>query len=290
MTSYDQHVPKSLKEMQEWFSSVITRRIDGENHINPVSPSGISIELEATKYMSPSPTLLPHQRIELYNQQYWWRLLDVLQNNFPIATRVLGYDSFNEKIGYPYLEKHKPHHWSLNHLGDTLHQWVEEEYDEDNSDKISEMIAVDWAYADSFLAGELPLPIGNEDALVESKLTLQPHVKLLSLHSNLLPFRNQLLEQDVNYWANHEFPQLKMNQNFFFVIYRNEMYNVVWSEIDQHEYRLLSTFKKEITVEEACSWIEQENIELKKAATANLHRWFQEWTARRWLGINITHE
>jgi hypothetical protein len=67
-----------LKELQQWFSSVITSPLD-----KPIEG--------AERFVAPSPTLEPNERMRIYNQQYFWRLLNVLHKSYPFLTRLFGY-------------------------------------------------------------------------------------------------------------------------------------------------------------------------------------------------------
>ena len=147
---YDTKVPNRLKNTQEWFASIITMPIDENSKMNPVSPRGISMKEEAKQYIRPSHALEPHQRIEIYNQQYWWRLLSTLHDIFPFVSRLFGFELFNLTIGMHYLNKYPPIHWSLNDLGTRMPQWVEEEYHEEDRHLILNAVRIDCAYNDSF--------------------------------------------------------------------------------------------------------------------------------------------
>ncbi|MCE5319184.1 MAG: DNA-binding domain-containing protein, partial [Parachlamydia sp.] len=150
--TYDSKVPTPLKETQQWFGSIIARPVDGNSCMDPISPSGQPIQVEASQYIRPSPTLQPAQRIQIYNQQYWWRLLNALQESFPLVTRLFGCHDFNISIGMPYLQKYPPCHWTLNVLGDNLPAWVEEYYSDDDRKLIRDAALIDCAFCHSFTA------------------------------------------------------------------------------------------------------------------------------------------
>lgn len=153
--TYDTKVPIKLKKIQHWFGSIIGRPIDEDSRMNPLSPSGNPMELEAYDFIKPSPTLRPAQRIQIYNQQYWWRLINHMHESFPLVIRLFGYHDFNRTIAIPYLVSYPPTHWSLNQLGDKLPQWVEEEYQADDKQLVYDAVRVDWAFSHSFVAAEL---------------------------------------------------------------------------------------------------------------------------------------
>lgn len=275
--------PASLKGKQEWFASIITRPIDDHSCINPIAPSGASIEQEATKYIAPSPTLCSHQRIELYNQQYWWRLLSTLHEAFPLVVRMFGYSAFNNKIGTPYIVKYPSQHWSLGLLGSRLPQWADEEYHEEDRQLVNDAIAIDWAFNASFIAGELP-PITLEDLdqgekLLDLPLTLQPHIHLFKLNYNMFAARRDFLKEEVEHWAINPFPDLPRKKTYHFILYRDTHNQVGWKSLAPAEYALLKQFETPCSITSALKWLETQHEEAEKG----LQGWFQRWIRHGWL-------
>lgn len=291
--TYDDKVPLSLKKTQQWFGSIIGRPIDEDSRICPITPSGNPIEEEAIEHIVPSPTLRPAQRIQIYNQQYWWRLLSTLHETFPFLMRLFGYYDFNRSIGFPYLTKYPPCDWSLSMLGKNLPQWVEEDYHANDKVLVLNASKIDWAYNYSFIAPQLT-PITSDQipsdegvaALLTKKLTLQPSIHLFEMDCDIFPFRTEFLKHDPEYWVEHDFPKLNYNKkNYFFIVYRNLKNEISWNEISEGEYRLLGLFKKGTTIEKACHWLEKQDSALCEDALDSLHLWFQEWTMRGWLSL-----
>lgn len=288
MSEYDEHVPTALKDTQEWFANIITRPIDENSQMNSEAPSGIPMSVEAKKYIVPSPTLEPDKRIQIYNQQYWWRLLSTLHDNFPLTTRLFGYTDFNQLIGIPYLQKYPPKHWSLNHLGHLLPKWVREDYHESDLTLIQEAIDADWSYVKGFFAEDLPFEVTDEQEMLEQTYVLQPHISLHTFTHRLMPLRDIMINHEPDYWVKENFPHLEKDHLYYFVIYRNSHYNVVWSEIDEAHFLVLSQFEKQQSISEVCSWLENQESDIQSAANKHLHLWFQEWTVNRWLGSKNT--
>jgi hypothetical protein len=286
---FDPNVPQALKSTQEWFASIITRPIDEDSKMNLTSPSNRPMSEEAQHYIAPSPTLQPHQRIELYNQQYWWRLLSTLHETFPLLTRLFGYAVFNQTIGIPYLETYPPNHWSLTLLGSRLVQWLEECYHEEDRQFILNAAKLDRAFDCTFLAPAYPKISASEDsgALAEQTLYLQPYVALFHFPYDLLSFRTTFNEQDGDHWITHDFPELSKEKNdYYFVLYRTPKNILNWKPILAGEYFLLTSFKKGATVEQACEALEQQGEFIYNEASTHIASWFQEWMARRWLCLS----
>jgi hypothetical protein len=288
-TKYDPTVPTSLKQTQKWFASIIARPIDENSSMMLISPKGQSMEKEAKKYIAPSHSLKPHERIEIYNQQYWWRLLSVLQENFPLVTRLFGYSHFNAEIAFPYLIKYPPTHWSLNYLGEHLPRWIEEEYQANDVQLILNAAQVDWAFSASFIAKQHPhidishLPKNqNISCLLKSKLYLQPHVALLELDYDLFPFREKMIKEEGDYWIDHDFPDLHKEKKMF-VLFRTRNNGISWNEITSGEFFLLKFFQQGISINKACEHLEKTDSKILEEASKNLHFWIQRWIIRHWL-------
>lgn len=283
--TFDSSVPEKLKTIQQWFGSIISRPIDSENKIIPITPLGNPIEKEAAQFITPSPTLKPFQRIELYNQQYWWRLLSCLHESFPCVVRLFGYRGFNEQIGFPYLVKYPPNHWSLNTLGDRLPKWVEEEYKKKDKNLVLDSSKIDEAYNEIFLSpckASLSEQSIDPETLFSSIITLQPHVRLFTFDYELFPFRDALLKEEPEYWEENDFPELEKTGKSYFLCYQHPNKSVAWEKIDHAEYALLSRLQTPCSLESAIEWIETDP-KLEEEASEHLHQWLQKWIIYRWI-------
>lgn len=289
---YDAKVPQLLKREQEWFGSIIRRPIDEDSRMNSISPDGQSMEIEAAEHIAPSPTLRPAQRIQIYNQQFWWRLLSTMHDTFPLLTRMFGYYDFNKMIGIPYLVNYPPSDWSLNVLGDRLVKWIDEEYKGEDKTLVLNAAKIDWSFSASFVVKQLP-PLTTEEfpneaaleGILSRQLYTQPHLHLFRFDSHLFNFRNEFLKHDPDYWLEHDFPENEKGKMFYFVLYRNQRNDISWKDISEGEYHLLSFFQQGMSIEVACHWLEAQENSLHFEAMHHLQSWFQEWTQRGWLTL-----
>lgn len=289
------NVPPALKKEQQWFGSIIGRPIDEDSRMNPISPSGQPMEEEAALHIAPSPTLRPAQRIQIYNQQYWWRLLNTLHESFPLVTRLFGYFDFNRTVGIPYLTKYPPRHWSLSFLGDRLLQWCLEEYQAPDKDLIHHAIELDWAFAYSFIAPINP-PLKAEqqalqsgaEAILSNLLYLQPSVFLFELEHDLFKYRTDFLEHEPDHWMHHEFPVLDSIAPYYYILFRSQDSNISWKKLSKGEYLVLKRFQEGASIDGVCEWLENQDEAIQQEAASHLQAWFQEWTRRGWLSLHNT--
>lgn len=281
--------PPHLQSMQEWFASIITQPLGKKDTIRARTPHGTLIAEEAYRYVTPSPTLRPHQRMQIYNQQYWWRLLNTLHANFPLITRLFGYHAFNEKIGIPFLLKYPPNHWSINLVGQHLPRWIEDCYKAADRSLVFNGALLDWACMESLILPQSPplnlskIISNNPEDLLTTLFYLQPHITLFSWEYDLFTFRENFLKHSPEYWLENRFPSLSKGKAYHFILYRNGNHNLAWREISKGEFTLLDRFKLGATMENACEYIESQESSLYTEVIENLQKWLQDWTQAGWL-------
>lgn len=279
-------VPANLFDLQKWFATLITQPLQPTQRLPSQTPFGTQIEEEAKQRIIPNRFLQPHQRLELYHQQYWWRLIKCLQENFPMVLRLFGYEAFNQQIAVPYLAANPPTHWALCRLGDTLPSWIRNNYHADDQELVVQAAEIDWAAQSAFWTYSLPCvdfaSLSLEER-VHKPLALQPHIHLFALNGDLLSFRDAFLQKEPEYWNDHPFPSVRYGK-WQGVIFRNPKNSVVWKELSVGEFRLLSFLKEGLTIDAACAKIEEEGGALLEEAFEMMPVWFQEWTFLQWFG------
>ncbi len=281
--------PPELQELQYWFGHLINRALDDDNLINPIAPNGVVITKEAARYITPSASLRPHQRLQIYNQQYWWRLQEVLQTNFPLILHLLGTEQFNKQIVVPYLSTCLPDHWSLNHLGEKLPHWIQEHYHLKNKQLIYESACLDWLVSLAVINKHYPpldaqfLTQEDPDILIKKPLCLQPSLSLVRFQHDLPSFRDQVIKEKANFWLTHDLPDLATDRQYHFVIFRNSQNNIAWKDIEAEEFLILQHFQKEKSIEEVCEWMEELEADQYMHMATHLQKWMQEWTSYGWL-------
>lgn len=278
----DPKVPPDLFSIQKWFASIITRPFDSSSQMNPISPSGRLMSEEAQEVISPSTKLSSDQRIQIYNQQYWWRLLSILQQNFPALIRLFGYADFNHSIGMPFLTKYPSRHWSLSHLGSRLSTWIDEYYTGEDKNLISAVAQVDWAYQAVFFAPH-PFYLPPSLDLLSKKLALQSHIKLFNLPFDIFSLRAALLKEEVEFWMEADFPVLLKEKNYFFFLFRTHYHHILYKEVEEAQWTFLQLISNGLSIDEACDHLEKKGGRVCEEVESSLERWIQEWIAERWL-------
>jgi hypothetical protein len=138
----------------------------------------------AEQLFKPNDRLTAFERLQIYNQQYWWRLLGCFREDFRGLHAVIGERKF-ERLAIAYLEAHGSQSWNLRDLGQFLEAFVRAhpETVAPHGQLALDMIRVEWARVIAFDGPEKPqldpAKLGrNPDKL---RIGLQPYVTLLKL-------------------------------------------------------------------------------------------------------------
>lgn len=276
MHLFDPKVPTRLKATQEWFGKIISSPLAEGSKIADMTPSGGDIKDEAAERICPSPALKPYERIQIYNQQYWWRLINNMQDAFPFLLRLFGYTDFNNTIATPYLTAYPPRHWSLDALGRNLPQWISDFYNASDKQLVYDASVLDLSYMSLFF--KPLLQILSEDQF-DNVIYLQPHVAFFEFPYDLITFREEMMAKEPDYWLENPFPELKAVPQSL-IIYRSLKGHTTYKFLSRSEMTLLQLFQKGVTIDAVCGWIEMQASEFRREVELSLQQWFQDWTIR----------
>lgn len=270
MPLFDSCVPKNLLHVQKWFGTVIAHPLI-DNETDP------SISVEAPRYISPSLSLKPEERIQIYNQQYWWRLINIMQEAFPCVLRLFGFEDFERSIVVPFLQKYQPHNWSLNTLGDQLPKWIREDYKGEDKQLVCDAALLDNLYNSIFFQKTFPSISTTDEGISVQRLYLQPHVTFIEFPYKMTEFRRQLLKEEPPYWVEHPFPELKKEQEHI-LLFRNLKGKLAYKSLSNVEWSILKLFQTGSTIDAVCEWIEGQTDAFRQEAEVQLQEWFSNWT------------
>src|SRR5277367_5310660 len=100
-------------------------------------------------YIKPSSLLTSFERLEIYNRQYWFRVIAAVAEDFPALNAVLGEKVFNRLV-LAYLRENPSTWFTLRNLGSKLPQWLEQhaEFAPRRHDHVLDVARLEWAYVE----------------------------------------------------------------------------------------------------------------------------------------------
>jgi hypothetical protein len=125
----------------------------------------------------------PAAQLETYREQFWWRHLGCMIEDFPALQAVVGEDAF-ATLCERYFAVHPPASFLLRDLGARFAEFLEQSGE---PRLVCDLARVEWAFVDAFDAADAPpldpasLGAMGEDDWPRAVLTLQPSLILLSL-------------------------------------------------------------------------------------------------------------
>lgn len=269
MQLFDAKVPPSLKELQMWF---------GESLVH--SPHLLEIE----KHILGNRYLSPQKRFEIYQTQVWGRLLHTLRDVCPLVSIFMGKKTFDELLGRPFLGSILPRHWSLDYIGEDFPEWILENYQGEDRQRIFDMARIDTSYIRCLLAAHFRLQ-ANEPTIdfFEKIFYLQPHVHLFSFDYDLFAFRENVLEKEVSYWQRHAFPSIEKGKQRYFILYRDRANYAVHQELSAATFYLLKQFEQGSSFSQVLEWLENQEASVVEETEKHLQIWIQEWVGKEWI-------
>ncbi len=271
---FHHHPIPHIVSLQKWFASMM---MTPSNDIKTWEKNAVA----AQTFIAPHPRLSPIMRMEIYRNQYWHRLLNILQENFPTLTRLFGYGDFNHCIAIPYLTQCPSQDPSLGQLGKTLPHWLEKNYFGLDQPLVRHAAHLDWAFLELFTAPN-PQKCTPRLSLLSKKLDLQSHVRLFTFPFDLFSFRKELLQKSVEHWIHADFPPLCKKRTYHFVLFRKKSL-LHTKEISEGEWFFLQAIAQGKPIERACSNLEKRGGNALREAFSHLHEWVAGWIRNRWL-------
>lgn len=174
----------TLLELQRQMAADVMRPLTSDLRMQTITESGALLSNTASTYVKPNDRLTSFERLEIYNRQYWFRIIDALSEDFPALRAVLGTERFDELIR-GYLRDNPSTSFTLRDLGSKMPEWLRLhcEYSDEGHDLAVDVVDIEWAYVEAFDRAALP-PVDVPEQLElnpTSLLKLQPHLQLLAL-------------------------------------------------------------------------------------------------------------
>jgi len=139
----------------------------------------------ANRIIKPNDRLTSFERLEIYNRQYWFRVLDGLSDDFPGLRAILGDRRF-DAVAKAYLTNCPSRSFTMRDLGSRLEAWLRKhpQYAGGRLQLALDMVRLEWAEIEAFDSARLP-PLTAESLTGRDPgklhLRLQPYVRLLDL-------------------------------------------------------------------------------------------------------------
>jgi hypothetical protein len=269
--------------------------------MRPLTPGermqGDSVAI-AEQIIKPNDRLDSFERLQIYNQQYWWRLLGNFGEDFHGLRAVIGQRKF-DLLANAYLESCPSTSWSLRDLGSGLESFITAHpaMVAPHERLALDMVRVEWARVVAFDGPERPLLDPTRVAKIPSdrlKIGVQPYVTLLEVWHPIDEMLGMLRKQAIetgsvsNAVAATRSRRLKRlfararKIPIHLAIHRHDL-SVYFKRLEPQAYRLLVALRADETLDAACTQAFAGAKELPNQCAAKVQAWFTNWMRLGWL-------
>jgi hypothetical protein len=293
----------ALLELQRRMAAAVMAPLTRESQSRKRRADGTEMTAEAAAFIKPNDRLNSFERLEIYNRQYWFRLYESFEEDFPGLLAVLGRKQF-ETLMRAYLEACPSTSYSLRDLGSRLSLWLKENplFTAPRSELARDVVRLEWAHIEAYDAAQLPAPTAEFLGSItdETRFQLQPSVRLLALSfpvdELLIAVRQNAGGEEVS--SNNAMVQRRARavrqvanlapEPIWLAVHRQE-FTVYYKRLQPAEFRMLSAIEAGVTLAEvfAAAYDDAQDAELSEAEAveraAFLQQCFYQWSVLGWL-------
>ena len=249
----------------------------------------------AERLVKPNDRLTAFERLQIYNQQYWWRLLGAFGEDFRGLRAVLGERKF-DRLAVAYLEACGSKSWNLRNIGAQLISFLEANptLTHPLSELALDVARVEWARVLAFDDPEKPPITAKQIARTSPdrlRLNLQPYISLLELHHPVDDLmrtlkRNEIAAVSNAVAATHTRARktviVRRSRKPIHLAVHRFQYSVYYKRLDPEAYHLLLALRSGATLEDACATAFAGSKELPQQSAARIQEWFTRWMEFGW--------
>jgi hypothetical protein len=287
----------NLLSLQRTMAKAVMQPLTPSEHMSKRAPNGEAMSKHAARFIKPNDRLTSFERLEIYNRQYWWRLMSSLAEDFPGLQAILGNRRF-ESLCKAYLTDRPSRSFTLRNLGRDLEPWLKKNPHWAGSKQAIalDMVRLEWADIEAFDgAAEEPLRPADvaKSAGGDLRLKLQPYVSLLKFHYpvDALVLEIKRFNDDTEFLSNAFRERRKRkrvtavarlkSKTIFLAVHRNDD-SVYFRRLQAAEYGLLLAVQKGKTLGQAVSEVFGKRSKNSGADPAQVTEWFRDWSDLGW--------
>jgi hypothetical protein len=273
--------PEDLAQFQRTLATAIMRPLTADDRMQPAGESAAAL-------VKPNDRLTAFERLEIYNRQYWFRLLDSLYEDYPGLRAVLG-DARFMRLAVAYLERHPSRSPLLRNLGDRLANFLaaEPEWAHPHEAVALDMARLEWAQVVAFDGARKPAAsLAKLAGLPPERifLRLQPFASLLALKHPVDEVVLRLLRQDskLRSGASNAVEALERPRRrsiaariprraTWLLVHRQEN-SVYFKRLTRAQFSVLRALQEGASLADACAQIPAKHA-------GDVAAWFQNWAS-----------
>jgi hypothetical protein len=286
----------SLASIQREMARAVMTPLTPSDHMRAVAADGRSLRKVAGKIIKPNDRLTSFERLEIYNRQYWYRVLSNMQEDFPGLCAILGDRKF-VKMSEAYLVDCPSQSFTLRNLGSRLEAWLRKhpKWAGTKQALALDMVRLEWADIEAFDSkAEEPLRAEELHAGADEdlRLRLQPYVRLLALAYPVDDLVLAVKKESDGEFASNAFDERRKKKRvgvvarlkpeaIYLAVHRLD-YSVYFRRLEREEILLLKALGDGKTLGAAIGVAFKKSSIPLAERPENIEVWFRNWAALGW--------
>ncbi len=290
--------PNRLTDLQALMAKAVMRPLTADDGMQREWSDGSATAGIAEQFIKPNDRLDSFDRLQIYNQQYWWRLLGNFAEDFRGLRAVLGERKF-DKLAVAYLDDRGSQSWTLRNLGSRLEEFLRAhpELTAPQTALALDMVRVEWARTVAFDEAENPPLPANKVRNIPPELLrlgLQPYIVLLELNHPIDHLLGKLKRRSeietgsvsnavsgVRSRARRRLAARPSRSPIHLAVHRHK-FSVYYKRLDPEAFAILRRLQKGTTVEKACRAALSKTTRTDLDWPRKIQEWFHAWSAFGW--------
>jgi hypothetical protein len=285
-----------LLTLQRRVAGAVMTPLSPSYRMRRVAPDGKPMSTVARQIIKPNDRLTSLERLEIYNRQYWFRVLDALSDDFPGLRAVLG-DRYFDALAQHYLTDCPSRSYTMRDLGSRLESWLgsHPRYVPGRLQLALDMVRLEWAEIETFdSASEAPVIAAALTGADPTKLRLrlQPYIRLLDLHYPVDDLLLAIKHGDPGDIASNAMEERQKRKRVsavarlkpvpvYLAVHRMEN-TVYFRRLEREEFTILNSLRQGRTLERAIvAGFRSSQVPVQERA-ATVAGWFQNWASLGW--------
>jgi hypothetical protein len=286
----------NLKELQRRVAAVVMQPLTRQDSMRRRTLDGRLIKTESEALIKPNRVLNSFERLEIYNRQYWFRVLSSFAEDFPGLRTIVGSPRF-ERLMRAYLSNCPSQSFTLRNLGSQLEAWLllNPRWIESRESLALDMVRLEWAHIEAFDGGYEPslTPAEIQSAGLELRVSLQSYIRLLELtypvDDLLIEVHDHQGDADISSNAARQRQFRRRIRHYkqpaperiYLAVHRMDD-SVYYKRLQLESFRMLNALNKQKPLEQAIDVAFENSPMPEQERIVAVQRWFGNWAELGW--------
>ena len=285
-----------LLRLQRRMARAVMMPLTPSEGMRRVAVNGRPMRKVAAEFIKPNDRLTSFERLEIYNRQYWFRVLSSFAEDFPGLRAVLGDRRF-DALAKAYIADCPSRSFTLRNLCSRLEPWLRKHpsWTGPRQKLALDIIRLEWADIEAF-DGKAKPALTLEDLAgatpAQLRLQLQPYLQLLDLRYPVDDLLLSVRDEEDTDFASNAFNERRRRQKvlvaarlkpspIFLAVHRLD-HSVYFRRLDREEFIILNELRDGKTLNQAIGASFRNSSIAVEERPSRVQLWFHSWAALGW--------